>query len=209
MQKHYLLGLGADRDDSKSELSTKELILEAGHKAITAKSYHACGLKEILEMAGVPKGSFYHHFKSKEDFGLALIETSTDEYNQYLREFLTNRKQSPVERLKSLFDDKRDYYVANDLVCECAIPKMALELSQLSEPMRAALKYSYDSAASIMAQCIREGQASGEITNSTDADILANMIKCGFQGVTIRVQIDKSMQPYDDYIALIFSSILK
>ncbi|WP_281561494.1 TetR/AcrR family transcriptional regulator [Thalassomonas sp. RHCl1] len=56
---------------------TRDIILEAGHKAITAKSYHACGLKEILDLAGVPKGSFYHYFKSKDDFGLQLIENST------------------------------------------------------------------------------------------------------------------------------------
>ena len=48
---------------------TRELILAAGNSLIIQKSYHGCGLKEILATAGVPKGSFYHYFKSKEDFG--------------------------------------------------------------------------------------------------------------------------------------------
>lgn len=64
---------------------TKEAILAAGHALIIEKSYNGCGLKEILDKAGVPKGSFYHYFKSKEDFGLALIERAQDQSHDFMR----------------------------------------------------------------------------------------------------------------------------
>jgi TetR/AcrR family transcriptional repressor of nem operon len=53
---------------------TRNAILEAGIKSVLEKGYHECGLAEILKEAGVPKGSFYYYFASKEEFGLQLIE---------------------------------------------------------------------------------------------------------------------------------------
>ena len=188
---------------------TRDIILEAGHKAITAKSYHACGLKEILDLAGVPKGSFYHYFKSKDDFGLQLIESSTDGWNQQCRGKLTDRAYSPLNRLKNYFNDKITYFLEHGLSCECALPKMALETSQLNEVMRGAIKYSFDSMASVLAQTIREAQIAGEIVSKDDADMLANMINSSLQGIIIRVQIDKSIVPLEQFVRLIFNNILQ
>ena len=189
--------------------NTRDLILEAGHKAITAKSYHACGLKEILDLAGVPKGSFYHYFKSKDDFGLQLIENSTDGWNVYCREQLTDRNFTPLNRLKNYFNDKITYFLEHGLSCECALPKMALETSQLNEVMRGAIKYSFDSMAAVLAQTIREAQIADEISCKDDADILANMINSALQGIIIRIQIDKSITPLEQFVSLIFKNILQ
>ncbi|WDE11353.1 TetR/AcrR family transcriptional regulator [Thalassomonas haliotis] len=188
---------------------TRDIILEAGHKAITAKSYHACGLKEILDLAGVPKGSFYHYFKSKDDFGLQLIENSTDGWNQECRAKLTDRTYTPLNRLKNYFSDKITYFLEHGLSCECALPKMALETSQLNEVMRGAIKYSFDSMASVLAQTIREAQVADEINCKDDADMLANMINSALQGIIIRVQIDQSIVPLEQFVALIFNNILQ
>ena len=65
---------------------TRERILDASCQAIISKSFNGAGLNEILQNAGVPKGSFYHHFKSKEDLGIAVIEKSTAEHMERLKE---------------------------------------------------------------------------------------------------------------------------
>ncbi|WP_018694049.1 TetR/AcrR family transcriptional regulator [Algicola sagamiensis] len=194
--------------DQKKPSNTKDLILQAGCKAISEKSYHACGLKEILDIAGVPKGSFYHYFKSKEDFGVQLIEAEIHEYSNFIRESLTNRQYSPIQRLRNLLNEKRSFYIEGDLACDCVLPKMALELSQLSPTLRAAIKCGYDTITAQFAQVIREAQAEDEILNQQDADFLATMINYGWQGVAIRVQIEQSIQPVDDYIEFILTTIL-
>jgi TetR/AcrR family transcriptional repressor of nem operon len=80
------------------ETGTREKILAAGAQAVSAKSFNSCGLSEILELAGVPKGSFYHYFQSKEDFGVALIEHEAAEFMAYLRPIVSDRKRAPLER---------------------------------------------------------------------------------------------------------------
>ena len=86
---------------------------------------------------------------------------------------------------------------------------MALETSQLNEVMRGAIKYSFDSMASVLAQTIREAQIADEIDCKDDPDMLANMINSALQGIIIRVQIDQSIVPLEQFVALIFKNILQ
>ena len=52
---------------------TKAHLLATGYQLIAKKGFTAVGIKQILDTAGVPKGSFYHYFESKEAFGEAII----------------------------------------------------------------------------------------------------------------------------------------
>ncbi len=54
--------------------STRDHLLDVGVELMHRNGYKATGLTEILQAAGVPKGSFYHHFGSKEDFAAAALE---------------------------------------------------------------------------------------------------------------------------------------
>src|SRR5688500_7187906 len=86
------------------EQDTRRRLLDAGFELIAAKGFNGCGLTEILQRAGVPKGSFYHYFASKEDFGVALIEQSRDEHLAWARPIVGDRRRSPLERLRALFE---------------------------------------------------------------------------------------------------------
>jgi TetR/AcrR family transcriptional regulator, transcriptional repressor for nem operon len=188
---------------------TREHILEIGAQAIAEKSFNSCGLAEILQRAGVPKGSFYHYFPSKEDFGVALIEKATEEYVELLRPILGDRKLSPLKRLRAVFEHSRAECLANGAARQCLVPKLALETSQLSEPVHAAVKCAYDQWSALLAKVIREAQAAGEIGRKHDADRLANVLVMLWEGATIRMQIDRSLQPVDDFLAFVFDSLLK
>ena len=48
-------------------------LIRVGRDLIVRQGFNATGLSDILTTAGVPKGSFYYYFESKEDFGLAII----------------------------------------------------------------------------------------------------------------------------------------
>lgn len=191
------------------ETGTRERLLEIGAQAIAEKSFNSCGLAEILERAGVPKGSFYHYFGSKEDFGVALIEQAIAEYMELLRPILGDRKRSPLARLRSVFEQSRDECASNGAARQCLIPKLALETGQLSEPVHAAVKCAYDQWSAILAQVIREAQSAGEIGRGHDPDRLANVLVMLWEGATIRMQIDRSLQPVDDFLAFVFDSLLR
>lgn len=191
------------------ETGTREKILAAGAQAVAAKSFNSCGLSEILELAGVPKGSFYHYFQSKEDFGVALIEHEAAEFMAYLRPIVSDRKRAPLERLRAIFAGARDACVAQGAERQCLVVKLAMEAAQLSEPVHAAVKSAYSQWSALIAQVIREGQAAGEIGRKQDPEKLANLLVMLWEGATIRMQVDRSPQPVEDFLTFVFDSLLR
>jgi len=187
---------------------TKEAILAAGHALIIEKSYNGCGLKEILDKAGVPKGSFYHYFKSKEDFGLALIERAQDQTHDFMREFLRDRKYSPLQRINNWFKRIQQFHEEEGIDCECLVPKLILEQSQLSENMRGGIKCAQDLMHSMMAQTIREAQQEGEVNEKLDPHKTAAFLFNASHGAAIQMQVERSTEPYDNFVDIIFESIL-
>ena len=190
------------------DLDTRARLLEIGAQAIAEKSFNSCGLAEILARAGVPKGSFYHYFASKEDFGVALIEKETAEYLTELRPILSDRRRSPLERLRAVFTDGREECRKNGAARRCLIPKLALETGQLSDTVHAAVKSAYDQWSALLAQVIREAQAAGQIGRGHDPERLANVLVMLWEGATLRMQIDRSLQPVDAFLAFVFDSLL-
>jgi TetR/AcrR family transcriptional repressor of nem operon len=187
---------------------TRERILAAGATLCGQKGFNGCGLNEVLQLAGVPKGSFYHYFRSKEDFGVALIERARDAHLDELRPLLADRRMSPVARLRAIFAQAREECEATGPTVECLIPKLALETASLSDPVHAAVKCAYQQWSAIMAQVIREGQAAGEISRKHDADRLANVLVMLWEGAAIRMQIDRNIAPLDDFQAFVFDTLL-
>src|SRR5262245_2915855 len=193
---------------AKESGTTRERILEVGAKAISDKSFNSCGLSEILSLAKVPKGSFYHYFQSKEDFGVALIEKASEEFVEILRPILTDRKRSPLQRLRGVFELFREECVANGAARRCLVPKLALETSQLSEPVHAAVKCAYDQWCAMLARVLREAQAAGELAKKKDPDLLASLLVMFWEGATIRMQIERGLKPLDDFFAFVFDTLL-
>src|SRR5580692_2891796 len=90
---------------SAATITTKERILDAAEEIMLAKSFHSVGLNEILAAVKVPKGSFYHYFKSKEQFGVELLGHYVQEHSARLRRILLESSDlNPLERLMAFFD---------------------------------------------------------------------------------------------------------
>ena len=191
------------------DVPTRDRILEAGSQALSDKSFAACGLAEILQRAGVPKGSFYHYFSSKEDFGVALIERAIEEHMETLRPILSDRRRKPLARLRAVFEHGLEECREHGAARQCLIPKLALETSQLSEPVHAAVKSAYEQWSALLARVIREAQSAGEIGGKHDPERLADILVRLWEGATIRMQIDRSLQPVDDCLAFVFDSLLR
>src|SRR3954463_55362 len=89
---------------SKRELK-KDHLLEAGIKVMATRGYNGTSIKDIVDAADVPKGSFYTYFKSKEDFVIAALEKVADERMQHGRKLLNDRSLVPLERLINFFKE--------------------------------------------------------------------------------------------------------
>jgi TetR/AcrR family transcriptional repressor of nem operon len=93
---------------------TRSELLKAGMELIGSQGYNATGIEAVLKLAGVPKGSFYHYFGSKEDFGLAVIEEFAGRFLARLDVFLSNEAITPLNRLRIFLETGLERLSAHD-----------------------------------------------------------------------------------------------
>jgi TetR/AcrR family transcriptional repressor of nem operon len=130
------------------------------------------------------------------------------EHLAWARAIVGDRRRSPLERLRAVFDQGYAECLEQGSAHECLIAKLALETSQLSDPVHAAVKCAYQQWASLLAQVIREGQAAGEIARGEDPERLANTLVMMWEGATIRMEIERSPQPLEDFLHIVFDKLL-
>ncbi|OLF41593.1 TetR/AcrR family transcriptional regulator [Psychrobacter sp. Rd 27.2] len=137
---------------------TKTHLLDVGYQLIAKKGFTAVGIKQILDTAGVPKGSFYHYFTSKEAFGEAIISHYFVNYKTRLDTI--GRRHSNAQQ--KLYDYFQNWYDTQQNGCDhekCLVVKLSAEVADLSEPMRIALNAGYQQTISWLAEQIKAGWA--------------------------------------------------
>ena len=154
---------------STDQQSVRQHILDTGKAIITGKGYSAVGLNEILSAAGVPKGSFYHYFKSKELFGEALLTEYVGDYLAELDALLAPDGSPAAARLLRYWDSWRALSENGCAGSKCLVVKLSGEVADMSETMRAVLLRGTNDIVQRLAACIEEGAADGSIRACTEA----------------------------------------
>ena len=156
------------------------------------KSFHSVGLNEILTAVKVPKGSFYHYFESKEQFGTQLLQHYVEEHTKRLSQILLSTDLDPLQRLISFMEGA----AATMLECQCKqlclVAKLGAEVSTFSEPMRSVLAKGMREWRGIFEQVVREGQEGGSIRKDIAPAAAAGIVQDLWQGAMHRAQIEKS-----------------
>lgn len=187
---------------------TKQAIIEAAAPLIHRQGFHRTGLKEILEAAGVPKGSFYFYFKSKEDFGLALI----DHFSRQISERSGSEPLTPDEpalsRLRRAFVSRRDTRASCGCMGGCPLGNLTQEMSDLSPVMREHLEKALNTVTSGIEALLRLAVERGELPPGTDAAQTAAFILDAWEGALMRMKAEKSVAPLDRFIRFIFDKVL-
>ncbi len=175
---------------------TRQHILEVARTLMTGKGYTAVGLAEVVAAAGVPKGSFYYYFKSKEEFGQALLDEYFAAYLPQVDALLSG-PGSPRERLMAYFQNWTDTQGVDLPVDKCLVVKLGPEVCDLSEDMRMVLRRGTDAIVSRIAQCIAEGQADGSISVTTPAAVLAASLYQLWLGASLLGKVGKQGTPFE------------
>ena len=149
--------------------NVKQHILDTGRAIIVGKGFSAVGLNEILATADVPKGSFYHYFKSKESFGEALVESYVADYLAHVDALLKPDGPSAAERLLRYWNSWMTTGDDQSAQCNCLVVKLSAEVSDMSESMRLALLRGTNLIIDRLTDCILQGRADGSICGNVDA----------------------------------------
>ena len=177
----------------KDTKETRQHILDTGYKLIVGKGFSSVGLAEILLSAGVPKGSFYHYFKSKEQFGEEIIRSYFKEYLVALEDILQARDDSAYSRLMEYWQRWIDTQSDACVDQKCLVVKLSGEVADLSESMRLALLEGSSQVVERIARCIEEGIDDGSIAKmnaQTTAEMLYNM----WLGTTLMSKLQRNAE---------------
>lgn len=187
---------------------TRQAILDAAAPLIHAQGFHRTGLKEILDAAGVPKGSFYFYFKSKEDFGLALIEHFSLRMRELSAPLLSQADLSPLARLRELFEGLCAVMEQGGCERGCPIGNLAQEMSDLSPAMRERLSQAMGNFSRTVRALLDEAAAQGETPPGLDPAQTAAFVVDAWEGAMLRAKTDKSPEALKRFLALVFGRLL-
>jgi TetR/AcrR family transcriptional repressor of nem operon len=180
----------------------RDNILAVGQRIMSGKGFSAVGLNEILTEAKVPKGSFYHYFSSKDAFGEALLSSYFDAYLADMDAALGQSGLSMAQRLVNYFD----LWCANQsfLDCQgkCLAVKLAAEVADLSEAMRAVLNGGTSAIIARLAAAIDSGVAEGSLAVDDRPDQVAQSLYQLWLGASVMVKIVRGTAPFDAAMAV-------
>lgn len=179
---------------------TRQQILSTAQTIILGKGFAAVGLNEILKTAGVPKGSFYHYFESKEHFGSALLENYFEQYMILLDEQLNDDGTPAVERLLSYFTNWKATQCGDTTTDKCLVVKLSGEVTDLSESMRLTLKQGANRVINRLARVVQEAIDNKEIDIEGDAKTVTEEMYYLWIGATLLTKVNHN--PDALYVAM-------
>jgi TetR/AcrR family transcriptional repressor of nem operon len=194
-----------------SNPEVRRRLLDAGIEFVHAHGYAASSVKDITDAAGVPKGSFYAYFPSKEAFGAELLDHYWSDIEARLLPILDGQaSEEPVqERITRFFHALADDHEAGDFLLGCLIGNLSLELGGSSEPVRARLVEILNGWNDALTTCVRAGQRGPHgIRADLDAAELASLLIEAWEGAALRGKVTRSRTPYDRFEAVTVPALL-
>ena len=180
----------------------RDNIIAVGQRIMSGKGFSAVGLNEILTEAKVPKGSFYHYFGSKDAFGEALLSSYFEDYLADLDKVMAQPGLSMAQRLLDYFDMWRANQSFLDCQGKCLAVKLAAEVADLSEAMRAVLNQGTSAIIARMADAIEGGVADGSLAIDDTPERVAESLYQLWLGASVMVKIVRGAGPFDSAMAV-------
>jgi TetR/AcrR family transcriptional repressor of nem operon len=186
---------------SSIRIDKRDLILAKGAQVMTRRGYHGTGVQEIVQAAGIPKGSFYHYFASKEDFALQALEFTYQPRLQRYAEALDNPALSPRARILGYYRELLQHFSQQErLEYHCFIGSLSFEMNELLPAIGQQVEAILQESALILQRCLEQAQAAGELPAEEDCANLAAFIANAWQGVLTRLKVGSQTRPVEEFV---------
>ena len=173
------------------------------------KGYNGTGLREIVEAASIPKGSFYYYFESKEHFAIEAIKYYYEKKYEEAKRILSDKNFSPFQRIENLFS----YWIDEDFSRAkfekgCFLGNLAIEMSDVTRDIGNAVDRDFRTFESLFAICLTEAKNANELKPSSDVEKLAEFIWNSWEGAILRMKASKSSRPLNIFQDILHKTIL-
>src|SRR4051794_2117670 len=189
--------------------SHRDRLLQVGLDVVHAQGFAGASVRDIVQAAGVPQGSFTNHFTSKEAFALEVIDLYFARSRENIARTLRNDALPPLQRLRTYIDLNKERLTTNGTRNGCLLGNFTAEASWASEPIRQRLLQIFAEVQAALAYCLRTAVKAGETDPALDCDETAAFIVASMQGASLMSKALRSTLPTERFKEVLFSSVLK
>ena len=187
--------------------ATKRRLLDVGLSTLLERGYNATGIQDLLVATSVPKGSFYHHFASKEDFALQVVDRYLADVHGLLEQALGDVDRAPVDRVRSFFERLLALYAGQGYLGSL-IGLLGQELAAVNTAFRRRMEGAFDGIARRLAETLDEARRRGDLPAEADPLQAANLMLDCWEGAAARSRLLRSSAPLEAAIEVSFRTVL-
>lgn len=185
--------------------NVKEQLVDGASQVLLERGYHAASVGDIVAAAGIPKGSVYNHFDSKEDLAMEVVRRYVDSYPFGA---LLEPQGSPLGRLRTFFSVTIERTVARGVESGCLLGNFSTELVGHSDAITDLVAASMKQWGAAVTTVLTEAQEQGEIDRDLDPAVLGPYLVDAFEGSVARAKVDGAREPLDSWMDFTFGKLL-
>ncbi|MBS1212130.1 MAG: TetR family transcriptional regulator [Proteobacteria bacterium] len=176
---------------------TKDKLLDQGVSLLMQRGYHGTGLQDILQSVGVPKGSFYNYFSSKEAFGAEVIQHYIDPFIEQLDRHLRNETLNGAQALSAYFRELVEEAEHRQFKGGCLLGNLIGEIGDTSDTCLESLRIATRRYRDKLREALVRGQQEGVFRKDKSAGEMADILVNAWQGALLRMKIEQSVAPLE------------
>jgi TetR/AcrR family transcriptional regulator, transcriptional repressor for nem operon len=183
--------------------TTKSRLLDAGLAMLLERGYNDMGIQALLDATGAPKGSFYHHFRDKEDFALQVLDRYMEGVHAALDQCLADEARAPLDRVRGFFEMTTRKYREEGYL-GCLLGGVGQELSGTNDVFRRRIEDCFTHIATRLAAGLEEACAAGDLPPGTDCRRMADLLVDCWEGAALRTRLRRDPAPLEAMLDFYF-----
>jgi TetR/AcrR family transcriptional regulator, transcriptional repressor for nem operon len=192
--------------------SVRDQLIASAVEVFHTRGFNGCSVQDIVDAAGVPKGSFYNHFESKEALGVEVVRAYSALVGAYVVEAgaadILDGDGTPLQRVRAYFEAVIEQNVSCGVRKGCLLGNFAIELAPHSSEIARAVTDALDNWSVAVAQALAQAQDAGELPQEADVDALARYLVDGYEGAATRAKLVGDRAPMDEFVRTTFEFLL-
>jgi TetR/AcrR family transcriptional regulator, transcriptional repressor for nem operon len=189
--------------------SNRDKILTEGLQVVHKRGFANASVRDIVQAAGVPQGSFSNHFASKEAFGLEILEIYFSRGRELMHETLRNDTLPPLQRLRAYIDANKARLNKDGMRTGCLFGNFTAEASEHSELIRHRLVEIFAEVQESIAYCLKAAVKAGELPAGFKCNDVAGFVVSSLQGANLLAKAQRSPAPVERFKQVLFSAVLR
>ena len=192
--------------------SVRDQLIDSAVEVFHTRGFNGCSVQDIVDAAGVPKGSFYNHFESKEALGIEVVHAYSAIVGAYVVEAgaadIFSGDGTPLRRIRAYFEAVIEQNVSCGVRKGCLLGNFATELAPHSTEIAKAVTQALENWSAAVARALAQAQDAGELPRDADVAALARYLVDGYEGAATRAKLIGDRAPMDEFIRTTFDFLL-